>query len=100
MRKYAKYDADGHLTNIGVGLGGVEITDAEYTRLREEITRKASYVSACYAGRIAIDAVPEEYRAEVVRRVADRQADQQDSEATTEDYQAALAEMGVDLDVD
>lgn len=95
MRMYAQYDADGLLTGIGVGLGGVEITDAEYTHLHGEITRKASYVSAVYTGRIAIEDVPEDCREEVARRVADRQAEQEDAEATEADYLSALARLGV-----
>ena len=71
MRYYKVIDSDGAVLYVGTGaLGGVEITREEYEHLKAEILARP----------------PE--------------ATTQDVEATAEDYQAALAEMGVNLDGD
>lgn len=71
MRYYALY-SNGALTAIGTGPGGQEITEAEYNALLAEIRSKAAYVEQLYNGEIAAADVPEEWRAEVERRVAER----------------------------
>lgn len=72
MRYYAQYDESGTLLAIGTGPGGVEITEEEYNRLLSEIREKASIVNQLYNGEIAIADVPEDWRAEIQRRVEER----------------------------
>ena len=72
MRYYKRTDADGNLTAIGTGVGGTEITEAEYTALAAEITQKAKLVSALIAGTITAEEVPVDWREELVRRAEDR----------------------------
>lgn len=72
MRHYAIYADNGKLLAIGTGLGGVEITEAEYNALLVEIREKATLVNQLYSGEITADEVPEEWREEIERRVAER----------------------------
>lgn len=86
MRYYAQYNAYGTLHAIGTGPGGVEITEAEYTRLLTEIREKAALVDKLYSGEITIGDVPEAWREEIQRRVdariaAEGEAAQQDISA-------------------
>ena len=69
MRHYAEYDEAGKLIAIGVGLNGVEITEAEYNTLLSEIQEKAAYTEKLYAGEITADNVPEAWREEVQANV-------------------------------
>ncbi len=100
MRYYAKYDDAGELFAIGTGLGGTEITEAEYNALLLEIQAKAELVDKLYGGEITIDDVPAEWQEEIQRRVDERiaaEAEAAEAEASAEDYEAALREMGVDV---
>ena len=72
MRYYAQYTESGTLFAIGTGPGGVEITEAEYTRLLAEIREKAALVDRLYSGEITIADVPEAWREEIQRRVDER----------------------------
>ena len=72
MRYYAQYNDSGKLIAIGTGLGGTEITEAEYNALLTEIREKAALVEQLYNGEITIDAVPVEWREEIQRRVDER----------------------------
>ena len=86
MRYYAQYNASGKLIAIGTGIGGTEITEAEYNRLITEIREKAALVDKMYGGEITIDDVPTDWQEEIQRRVderiaADGEADQQDISA-------------------
>lgn len=72
MRYYAQYNANGNLTAIGTGPGGVEITEAEYNALLSEICEKADLANKLYNGEITIDAVPTEWQEEIQRRVDER----------------------------
>ena len=72
MRYYAQYNANDKLTAIGTGPGGTEITESEYNRLLAEIREKASIVNQLYSGEITIADVPEDWRAEIQRRVEER----------------------------
>lgn len=72
MRYYAQYSDENRLTAIGTGLGGTEITEAEYNRLLSEILEKAAFVDALYNGEITIDEVPTEWQEEIQRRVDER----------------------------
>ena len=71
MRYYAQYSGD-KLVAIGTGPGGVEITEAEYTRLLAEIREKAELVNQLYTGEITIADVPEAWQEEIQRRVDER----------------------------
>lgn len=99
MRYYAQYNDSGKLLAIGTGSGGTEITEAEYNALLAEIREKAALVDKLYIGEIAIDAVPAVWQEEIQRRVDERRAREAEiveaTEATDEDYLAALAELGV-----
>ena len=68
MRYYKMTDADGKLTAIGTGSGGVEITAEEYAALSAEITAKAALVAALAAGEIAETDIREDWREEIIRR--------------------------------
>lgn len=68
MRYYKMTDADGNLTAIGTGSGGVEITAAEYAGLSAEIAEKAALVAALAAGEITETDIREDWREEIVRR--------------------------------
>lgn len=72
MRYYAQYNDSGKLIIIGTGLGGVEITEAEYNRFLTEIREKAALVDKLYGGEITIDEVPTEWQEEIQRRVDER----------------------------
>ena len=101
MRYYKMTDAEGNLTAIGTGSGGVEITAEEYAELSAEITAKAALVAALIAGTITEEAVPEDWREEIVRRAAavSASADAYTREAleamTNADLEIILAGMGV-----
>ena len=69
---YAQYNDSGKLIAIGTGLGGVEITEAEYNALLSEIREKAVLVEQLYNGEITIDDVPTEWQEEIQRRVNER----------------------------
>ena len=71
MRYYKMTDADGKLTAIGTGTGGVEITAEEYAALAEEIAQKAKLVAALIAGTITAAELPVDWREEIVRRAED-----------------------------
>ena len=71
-RYYVRYKTDGTIYMIGVGIGGTEITEAEYNALLTEIREKASLVNRLYSGEITIDDVPTEWQEEIQRRVNER----------------------------
>lgn len=71
MRYYKMTDAEGNLTAIGTGTGGVEITEEDYAVLAEEIAQKAKLVAALIAGTITAEELPEKWREEIVRRAED-----------------------------
>ena len=68
MRYYKMTDADGKLTAIGTGSGGVEITTEEYMALSAAISEKAALVASLAAGEIAETDIREDWRDEIVRR--------------------------------
>lgn len=70
MRYYKMTDADGKLTAIGTGSGGVEITAEEYAELSAKITHKANLVASLAAGEITETDIREDWRDEIVRRAA------------------------------
>ena len=71
MRYYAQYN-NGKLIAIGTGLGGTEITEAEYNALLSEIREKADLVDKLYNVEITIDEVPADWQEEIHRRVDER----------------------------
>lgn len=96
MRYYAQYENNGELIAIGTGLGGVEITEAEYDALLAEIREKAALVDQLYNGEITAEDVPAEWREEIERRAAERvhiegEADEQ--EISGEDFLSMLEEV-------
>ena len=70
MRYYKMMDANGNLTAIGTGSGGVEITEEEYAELSAEITAKAALVASLAAGEITETDIREDWREEIARRAA------------------------------
>ena len=72
MRYYAQYNDTGKLIAIGTGLGGVEITEAEYNAILSEIREKAALVNKLYSGEITIADVPTDWQEEIQRRVDER----------------------------
>ena len=80
MRYYAQYNDTGKLIVIGTGLGGTEITEAEYNALLSEIREKATLVNKLYSGEITIDAVPVDWQEEIQRRVDERIAAEGEAE--------------------
>lgn len=68
MRYYKMTDAEGNLTAIGTGYGGVEITEGEYAVMAEEIAQKAALVTSLIAGEINEADIREDWREEIVRR--------------------------------
>lgn len=89
MRYYAQYTDSGTLLAIGTGPGGVEITEAEYTRLLSEIREKAALVDKLYSGEITLADVPQAWREEIQRRVDERIA--ADGAAAAQDISAEEA---------
>ena len=72
--KYYKIENDNNIVAIGTGLGGTEITEAEYNALLSEIREKAALVDKLYGGEITIDEVPADWQEEIQRRVDERVA--------------------------
>lgn len=101
MRYYKMIDANGNLTAIGTGSGGVEITVGEYAALSAEIAEKAAMVASLVAGEIVEDDIRADWREEIVRRAASVNAttDAYTREAleamTNSDLEIILAGMGI-----
>ena len=98
MRYYAQYNENNTLVVIGSGLGGVEITEAEYNTLLAEIRAKAQFVDDVYNGVKTLDDVPAEWRDEIQRRVTKRQeaeAEAEPEQSEMDDMAAALTLLGV-----
>ena len=72
MRYYAQYNENNTLIAIGTGLGGTEITEAEYNALLSEIREKADLVNRIYSGEITMNDVPTDWQEEIQRRVNER----------------------------
>ena len=80
VRYFARYNASGGLLSIGTGLGGTEITEAEYNALLSEIREKAALVDKLYSGEIALSDVPTDWQEEIQRRVEERIAAEEAAE--------------------
>ena len=76
MVYFAIYNDSDKLISIGYTSAptttGVEITREEYEALSAEIAAKAEYAEKLYLGEIAIEDVPEEWRADVQEMVDER----------------------------
>lgn len=88
MRYFASY-LNNKVIAIGTGPGGVEITEAEYTRLLTEIREKAALVEKLYSGEITLADVPTDWQEEIQRRVDERIA--AEGEAAEQDISAEEA---------
>lgn len=101
MRYYKMTDANGNLTAIGTGDGGVEITAEEYAALYTDIADKTVLVAKLAAGEITEAEIREDWRDEIVRRAAavSASADAYTREAleamTNADLEIILAGMGI-----
>lgn len=101
MRYYKMTDAEGNLTAIGTGSGGVEISAEEYATFSDEIGQKTALVYALADGRISAEEVREDWREEIVRRAEALNAHtegytQEALEAMTNaELERILGEMGV-----
>lgn len=101
MRYNKMTDTDGNLTAIGTGIGGTEITAEEYAALSEEIAEKAALVAALAAGEITETDIREDWREEIVRRVAavsdstDTYTRESLEAMTNADLEIILAGMGI-----
>ena len=94
MRYYKMTDADGKLTAIGTGSGGVEITAEEYAELSAEIAEKAALVDALADGRISAEEVRVDWREEIVRRA---QALNAHTEGYTQDALEAMTNAELEI---
>ena len=83
MRYYKKV-SDGYIQAIGTGFGGEEISKVEYDSIMSVVKTVEHSHDKCY--RLKEDLSWELYELPIV---------EEDEEATAEDYQNALAEMGV-----
>ena len=93
MRYYKQFDKSSALIAIGIGPGGVEITEAEYNAILAEVREKAAYVKKLYAGEITINDVPEAWREEVQANVnALKAADEEVSQDISGDELLAMIE--------
>lgn len=91
MKYFALYDDGGTLITFGTTSANTvkgEITAEEYEALKAEHTAKLDYAQQVYDGTIAINDVPEEYRAAVAAMVKEMQIQ---PEETMADIDEALA---------
>ena len=84
--RYYKMIIDGYLVAVGSGSGGTEITAEEYAELLN-IIRTKPVASEGYDYRLKSDLTWGLYELPIIPPI--------EEEATTEDYEAALAELGV-----
>ena len=96
MRYYKMTDADGNLTAIGTGSGGVEITAEEYAELFAEITEKAALVASLAAGEITEAEIRENWRDEIVRRAEALNAH---TEGYTQDALEAMTNADLEINL-
>lgn len=71
MRYYAEYSESGSVTAIGIGSNGTEITEDEYTTLKQELSSIQTYAEQILKEEIMIDSVPENIKERVLKRVED-----------------------------
>ena len=69
MRYYKELGENGKVKVLGIGLGGVEITESEYNTLLSEMREKADLRFRLYRGEISTDDVPETWREEIQKDV-------------------------------
>ena len=96
MRYFANYDENGTLLAIGKGSSGVEISEAEFNRLREIIVQKATLVDSLFYGEITIEDVPEAWKEEIQKRVNERIANEESSdeqEVSSDEFYSMILEV-------
>lgn len=92
MRKaYIKTIEDGYIAGIATNACGVEITEEEYNELLA-IIHNAPIAPDGYGYRLREDMTWEMYELPIEEAAPDKEA-----AATIEDYETALAEMGVEV---
>ena len=84
MRYYKQFDNNNNLLVIGIGLGGMEITEVEYNNLLVEIREKAELTDKLYNGKIAIENIPIEWQEEIQYRIDERKKNETTLTITTE----------------
>lgn len=96
MIYYAQYNEDNKLIAIGTGIGGEEITEAEYNRLLAEIREKAALVGKLYRGEITIADVPEAWQEEIQQRVNERiaaEGEAEEQEISGDEFMSMIEEV-------
>ena len=86
--RYSKITKDGYILAIGAGTTGTAISEDEYNSILAAIQSCPSAPNG-YGYRLTEDLKWELYELPAI--------EQSDEEATTEDYQAALAELGASV---
>lgn len=86
--RYYKIVTDSRPTVIGMGEGGIEITEAEYNHIKTIIDSRPTAPDG-FGYRLTENLEWELYELPVVEEV--------EEEASAEDYETALAEMGVEV---
>lgn len=66
MRYFINYADDGRVTEVGIGLDGIEITQSEYEEQAVIIDQKNELMNELYRGEITENDIPAEWRDEVV----------------------------------
>ena len=94
MRYYKMTDAEGKLTAIGTGDGGVEITAEEYAALYTDIADKTVLVAKLAAGEITENDIREDWREEIVRRASEISAG---ADLYTEDELSAMTNAELEI---
>lgn len=95
-RYYAQYNDENRPIAIGIGFGGVEITESEYNRLLTEIREKAALVNQLYTGEITIDSVPVDWQEEIQRRVneqIEQMGTTEDQDISSDEFYAMIEEV-------
>ena len=89
MRLYKSID-DGYVVSVGTGAGGSEVTEAEYSKILSVIRNKPQAPDG-YGYRLKTDLTWE------IAKMPDPEPAEEDTDATAEDYEAALVLLGVEM---
>lgn len=84
---FYKIVIDGYILVVGTGNGGESITEAEYNHIKSIIDNRPT-AQCGYGYRLTAELEWELYELPI---------EEVDEEATAEDYESALAEMGVEV---
>lgn len=89
--RYYKVLEDGYILAIGTGSGNVEITAEEYSQIMSVVNAKPTPpIGKDYR-------LTESFEWEEYDKRSEETDEEQENYATEEDYQAALAEFGVEV---